>query len=294
MDKITQQFKISKGSEFKIKDHDPEFTGNYTKDESIELLIELIDEMEELQEKLYAANKHSLLIIFQAMDAAGKDSAIKHTMSGLNPQGCQVYSFKQPSTEELDHDFLWRHAKALPERGRIGIHNRSHYENVLVCRVHPEYVLHERIPSISAVEDIGDEFWKERYESIRQFEKHISDNGTVIIKFFLNVSKKEQKKRFLDRIEDPLKHWKFSSADINERQKWDSYMAAYEKAINETSSEHSPWYVIPADKKWFTRIAISKIIIDTMNSIKLDLPEIDEKESAKLEECRKRLKEEKE
>ena len=293
MDKITPQFKVSKSSEFKIKDHDPEFTGGFSKDQSVDLLAKLIDEMEGLQEKLYAANKHSLLIIFQAMDAAGKDSAIKHTMSGLNPQGCQVYSFKQPSAEELDHDFLWRHARALPERGRIGIHNRSHYENVLVCRVHPEYVLNERIPSISTVEDVNEDFWKGRYESIRQFEKHISDSGTVIIKFFLNVSKEEQKKRFLERIEDPLKHWKFSSADIDERQKWDSYMDVYEKAINETSAEHAPWYVIPADKKWFTRIAISTIIIDTMNSIKLDLPTITEEETAKLEECRKMLKEEK-
>ena len=294
MDKITQQLRVNNVIEFKIKDHDPKFTGKYSKDDSVEHLTELKIEMEGLQEKLYAANKHSLLIIFQAMDAAGKDSAIKHTMTGLNPQGCQVFSFKQPSTEELDHDFLWRHSKALPERGRIGIHNRSHYENVLVCRVHPEYVLNERIPSISSVEDVDEDFWKERYESIRQFEKHISDSGTVIIKFFLNVSKEEQKKRFLERIEDPLKHWKFSSADIDERQKWGSYMEVYEKAIVETSVEHAPWYVIPADKKWFTRIAISKIIIDTMNAIELDLPEITDEETAKLEDCRKRLKEEKE
>jgi PPK2 family polyphosphate:nucleotide phosphotransferase len=213
-------------------------------------------------------------------------------MSGLNPQGCQVYSFKQPSTEELDHDFLWRHAKALPERGRIGIHNRSHYENVLVCRVHPEFVLNERIPTVTSVSDIDENFWNQRYESIRQFEKHIGDSGTVIIKFFLNVSKEEQKKRFLERIEDPLKHWKFSSADIDERQKWDSYMEVYEKALIETSTEHAPWYIIPADKKWFTRIAISKIIIDTLNSIELDLPKITDEETAKLESCRARLMEE--
>ena len=292
MNKITQQFKISNVSEFKLKDHDPGFTDKFSKEKSIDILTELKVEMEQLQEKLYAANKHSILIIFQAMDAAGKDSAIKHTMSGLNPQGCQVYSFKQPSTEELDHDFLWRHSKALPERGRIGIHNRSHYENVLVCRVHPEYVLNERIPSISSVEDVNEDFWKRRYESIREFEEHINDSGTVIIKFFLNVSKEEQKKRFLERIDDPLKHWKFSSADIDERQKWDSYMEVYEKAIIETSVETAPWYVIPADKKWFTRIAVSKVIIDTMNSITLDLPEITEEETAKLEECRTLLKEE--
>ena len=289
MDKITQQFKVGNASEFKIKDHEPGFTDKFKKDEAIDILTELKIEMEQLQEKLYAANKHSLLIIFQAMDAAGKDSAIKHTMSGLNPQGCQVYSFKQPSTEELDHDFLWRHAKDLPERGRIGIHNRSHYENVLVCRVHPEFVLNERIPGISQVSDIDDDFWINRYESIRQFEKHISDSGTVIIKFFLNVSKEVQKKRFLERIEDPLKHWKFSSADIDERQKWDSYMEVYEKALNETSTEQAPWYIIPADKKWFTRIAISKIIIDTLNSVELDLPKITEEETAKLDSCRERL-----
>ncbi|WP_411272804.1 polyphosphate kinase 2 family protein [Daejeonella sp.] len=292
MDKITQQFKVDNVSEFKLKDHDPEFSGKFSKDMSIEILTELKVEMEQLQEKLYAANKHSLLIIFQAMDAAGKDSAIKHTMSGLNPQGCQVFSFKQPNMEELDHDFLWRHSKALPERGRIGIHNRSHYENVLVCRVHPEYVLNERIPSISSIGDVDDDFWNRRYESIREFERHISESGTVIIKFFLNVSKEEQKKRFLERIEDPLKHWKFSSADIDERRKWDNYMDVYEKAIIETSVEHAPWYVIPADKKWFTRIAVSKVIIDTMNSIKLDLQEITDEETAKLKECRALLKEE--
>ncbi|MBC7757918.1 MAG: polyphosphate kinase 2 family protein [Phormidesmis sp. FL-bin-119] len=293
MDKITKQFKVGNVSGFKIKDHEPGFTDKFSKNESLDILTELKIEMEQLQEKLYAANKHSLLIIFQAMDAAGKDSAIKHTMSGLNPQGCQVYSFKQPSTEDLDHDFLWRHAKALPERGRIGIHNRSHYENVLVCRVHPEFVLSERIPGISSVSDVDDKFWKQRYESIRQFEKHISESGTVIIKFFLNVSKEEQKKRFLERIEDPLKHWKFSSADIDERQKWDNYMDVYEKALIETSVEHAPWYIIPADKKWFSRIAISKIIIDTLNSVKLDLPKITKEETAKLEECRARLMEEK-
>ncbi len=288
MEKIAEQFRVD-SKEFKIKDNDPGFTDKYKKEDSLDLLTELKLEMDQLHEKLYAANKHSLLIIFQAMDAAGKDSIIKHTMSGLNPQGCQVYSFKQPSSEELDHDFLWRHAKALPERGRIGIHNRSHYENVLVCRVHPEYILNERIASVSSVKDIDDSFWRSRYESIRSFERHISDNGTVIIKFFLNVSKEEQKERFLERIEDPLKHWKFSSADIDERAKWDDYMDAYEKAIRETSAEHAPWYIIPADKKWFTRIAVSRIIIDTLKSIKLDLPEITKAETEKLAGCKARL-----
>lgn len=289
MNMITKQFKISNDKGFKIKSHDPKFTDNYTKDGSVNILTELKLEMEGLQEKLYSANKHSLLIIFQAMDAAGKDSAIKHTMSGLNPQGCQVYSFKQPSAEELDHDFLWRHSKALPERGRIGIHNRSHYENVLVCKVHPEFVLNERIASVSSVKDINESFWKSRYESIRNFEKHLSDNGTVIIKFFLNVSKEEQKERFLERIDDPLKHWKFSSADIDEREKWNDYMDVYERAISETSFEHAPWYIIPADKKWFTRIAVSNIIINTLKAIKLDPPEVTTEEKAKLEECKARL-----
>ncbi len=289
MENVAKQFKISHAGEFKIKDHDPKFTAKFKKDDSLEILTALKLEMESLQEQLYAANKHSLLIVFQAMDAAGKDSAIKHTMSGLNPQGCQVYSFKQPSSEELDHDFLWRHSKALPERGRVGIHNRSHYENVLVCQVHPEYILNERIASISSVEDIDDTFWQTRYESIRNFEKHISDNGTVIIKFFLNVSKEEQKERFLERIEDPLKHWKFSSADLQERELWDKYMDAYEKAISHTSFDHAPWYVIPADKKWFTRIAISQVIIDTLKSIKLDAPELTKQEQVKLAECKARL-----
>jgi PPK2 family polyphosphate:nucleotide phosphotransferase len=220
------------------------------------------------------------------MDAAGKDSAIKYTMSGLNPQGCQVFSFKQPSPEELDHDFIWRHYKALPERGRIGIHNRSHYENVLICKVHPEYVLND---GFVAAESIGTDFWEARYESIRNFEKHISNNGTVIIKFFLNVSKKEQKKRFLERIDQPNKNWKFSSADIDERALWDDYMRVYEEAIHATSEDHAPWYIIPADKKWFTRIAISKIIIDTFKSMKLQLPELSDTEKLKLEDCRNRL-----
>jgi len=229
----------------------------------------------------------------QAMDAAGKDSAIEHTMSGLNPQGCQVYSFKQPSSEELDHDFIWRHYKALPERGRVGIHHRSHYENVLICKVHPEYVLNEGISGVDSLKDVNATFWEMRYESIRDFEKHISRNGTVILKFFLNVSKEEQKKRFLERIDEPLKNWKFSSADIDEREKWDQYMSAYEDAIKATTEDHAPWYVIPADKKWFTRIAISRIIVDTFKDMNMKLPELSESEKARLEECRKRLMEEK-
>ncbi len=293
MDENIEQFKVQHGEKLNLKNHDPEFTEGYTKDGAGDLLAKFTDEMSTLQEQLYAINKHSLLIIFQAMDAAGKDSAIKHTMSGLNPQGCQVFSFKQPNSEELDHDFIWRHYKALPERGRIGIHNRSHYENVLVCKVHPEYILNERIASVSSLNDVNQSFWEGRYKSIRDFEEHISKNGTVIIKFFLNVSKKEQKKRFLERINEPLKNWKFSSADIDEREKWDDYMAAYEDALSETSFEHAPWYVIPADKKWFTRIAISKIVINTLKSLKLELPELSDSEKAKLELCKQRLIEQK-
>jgi len=293
MDAIINQFKITKGAPFSLKDHDPGFSGNYNKDKAINLLEELGAEMANLQEEMYALNKNSLLIIFQAMDAAGKDSAIGHTMSGLNPQGCQVYSFKQPSAEELDHDFIWRHYKALPERGRVGIHNRSHYENVLVCKVHPEYVLNEGIAGVESLKDINAAFWEKRFESIRDFEKHLSRNGTVVIKFFLNVSKEEQKKRFLERIDQPLKNWKFSSADIDERQKWDQYMIAYEEAIKATTEEHAPWYVVPADKKWFTRIAISRIIVDTFKEMNMKLPELSEAEKARLEECRKRLTDEK-
>lgn len=293
MDDIVKKFKVVKGKKVSLKDYDPEYSKGYKKEDAAGLLTEFRTELNELQGQLYASNKHSLLIIFQAMDAAGKDSAIEHTMSGLNPQGCQVFSFKQPSAEELDHDFIWRHYKALPERGRIGIHNRSHYENVLICKVHPEFILNERMSSVSTVNDIDKGFWTARYKSIRDFEEHISRNGTVIIKFFLYVSKDEQKKRFLERIDEPLKNWKFSSSDIDEREKWDDYMAAYEDAMSETSEEYAPWYIIPADKKWYTRIAISRIVINTLKSLKLKLPELSDEEKAKLEDCKKRLLEEK-
>lgn len=292
MDSLINKFKIKSDRKLRLKDHDTAYSANYKKEDAISLLDGFKAEMDELQEMLYASHKHSLLIIFQAMDAAGKDSAIEHVMSGLNPQGCQVYSFKQPSTEEYEHDFLWRHYKALPERGKIGIHNRSHYENVLICKVHPELIEKEHMPNLP-LKDINEKFWDKRYESIRDFEKHLSGNGTVIIKFFLNVSKEEQKERFLDRINDPLKNWKFSSFDIEERQKWTDYMEAYEKAIAETSTENSPWYIIPADKKWFSRIAISNIIVSTLKALDIKLPELKAEEKAKLAECKSRLKEEK-
>lgn len=283
MEDLIEKLKVSNGKHFSLNDHDPDFSGSYNKDKAPELLNELTAEMSELQEKMYALNKNALLVIFQAMDAAGKDSVIKHTMSGLNPQGCQVFSFKQPSAEELDHDFIWRHSKALPEKGRVGIHNRSHYENVLVCKVHPEFVMKESEGKPDAA------FWKKRYESIRNFEKHLAHNGTVIIKFFLNVSRNEQKKRFLERIDNPLKNWKFNIGDIEERNRWDEYMKTYEEAINATSEDYAPWYIIPADKKWFTRIAVSKIINHTFRSMKLDMPPLADDIEKQLLDCKNLL-----
>ncbi|WP_090496340.1 polyphosphate kinase 2 family protein [Pedobacter terrae] len=274
---------------FSLKNHKTDFTGGYNKEKAKDALINSKIELNHLQEKLYASRKHAVLIIFQAMDAAGKDSAIEHVMSGLNPQGCQVYSFKTPTPEEYDHDFLWRHYKALPERGRIGIHNRSHYENVLVCKVHPEYILSENIPGFHDVKKINKSFWQQRYQSIKNFEEHLTDNGTVILKFFLNVSQDEQKKRFLERIDDPAKNWKFSSGDIKERALWDKYMDAYEDAINETSTIASPWHIIPADKKWFARLTISEIIEDKLKSLDLKFPVLDEEEEAKLGETKRIL-----
>jgi len=274
---------------FSIKSAKTDFTGGYNKEKAKDALVKSKIEVNHLQEKLYASATNSILIIFQAMDAAGKDSAIEHVMSGLNPQGCQVFSFKVPTSEEYKHDFLWRHIKALPERGRIGIHNRSHYENVLVCKVHPEYILSESLPGFDEVKKINKNFWKKRYESIKNFEAHLVANGTVVLKFFLNVSKDEQKQRFLDRIEDPTKNWKFSSGDIKERALWDNYMKAYEDAINETSTKESPWHIIPADKKWFARLAISEIIADKLKSLNIKFPILDEVEQGKLMETKTAL-----
>lgn len=289
MDEIVKKFKIANVEKFKLDDYATNESFNYKKDDAVDVLNEFKTEMDELQEKLYATNRYSLLLIFQAMDAGGKDSAIEHVMSGINPQGCQVFSFKQPNSEELEHDFLWRHYKALPEKGRIGIHNRSHYENVLICKVHPELVLKEGVANRNSLQNLDDEFWNSRYQSIRDFEKHLSRNGTIIIKFFLNVSKDEQKERFLERIDDPLKNWKFSSFDVQERGHWHEYMKAYEDAIAATATEQAPWYIIPANKKWFARIAISKIIVETLKSIELKLPELSEDEKGKLADSRKLL-----
>lgn len=286
MKQFIKNLKVTEGKNFFLRNFDTAFTAEYKKEDADSALEELIKKTVAMQEELYADKRYSLLIIFQAMDAAGKDSAIEHTMSGLNPQGCQVFSFKQPSSEEYAHDFLWRHYKALPECGRIGIHNRSHYENVLITKVHPELLFKENLPGIEKLKDVNKTFWDQRYRSIREFEQHLHRNGTVIIKFFLNVSKEEQKKRFLNRIDDPQKNWKFSVGDVRERDYWDEYMKAYEKAISETATPENPWYVIPADKKWFTRIAISEIILHAIEELKLEYPVLPKEERDKLQEIK--------
>ena len=270
------------------KDYDPEFTAGFKdKKDARKKLEQNIAELAEYQDILYAQDTYALLLIFQAMDAAGKDGAIKHVMSGVNPQGCQVYSFKSPSAEELDHDYLWRTNKVMPERGRIGIFNRSYYEEVLVVRVHPELLDHQKIPP-AARENI----WKRRYQQINDMEKYLSENGIVILKFFLNVSKEEQKKRFLERIDRPEKNWKFSTADAKERAFWDDYQKAYEDCLNRTSTEWAPWFVVPADNKWFTRLTVSEIVVRTLKRLNLRYPEVSEERRQELLEIRKLLEDE--
>lgn len=271
------------GKKHSVSDFDSSSTDEITKQEAKEQLTKDVEKLAELQSMLYAQDRYSILVIFQAMDAAGKDGTIKHVMSGINPQGCQVYSFKQPSAEELDHDYLWRINRSLPERGRIGIFNRSHYEDVLIARVHPEIVLSAKLPDIKTVEDIDADFWKRRYRQINDFERYLTENGTVILKFFLNVSKAEQKKRFAERLNDPAKNWKFSSADIKERRFWDEYMKAYADVLTETSTEIAPWYVIPADNKWFMRYAVGRIICERMKELDLHYPRLSDEELDKLE-----------
>lgn len=275
---------------FSISDADTEYKGNLSKDDGKKILEDEKVKLRELQEKLYADGSKSLLIVIQAMDAAGKDSLIEHVFGGVNPQGCEVTSFKAPSSKEYSHDFLWRHYIALPEKGKIGIFNRSHYESVLVCKVHPEYNLSEKV--WKSISDFDDKFWGNRYESIRNFEKHLAENGTRIVKIFLNVSKKEQKKRFLDRIDEQDKNWKFSLGDLPERALWDKYMKAYEEAINETSKNHAPWFVIPADDKWFARVAAIQIIIDALERMDLKYPVLSEKDQAALQEAKAKLESE--
>lgn len=247
-----------------------------------------IDKLSELQNVFYARDRHSLLLVFQAMDAAGKDGTIRAVMSGINPAGCQVFSFKQPSAEDLDHDFLWRTSRNLPERGRIGIFNRSYYEEVLVIRVHPEYLENQRLPKLIDRKTI----WEDRYRSIRQHEKHLASNGTIVLKFWLNVSKEEQRQRFLARLDEPEKNWKFSSSDVRERGHWDAYMDAYQDTLNATSREYAPWYAIPADNKPYMRLCVAKTIVKTLESLDLRYPEVDKKERARFAEMRKALEEE--
>ncbi|WP_312304332.1 polyphosphate kinase 2 family protein [Chryseobacterium sp.] len=272
---------------FSIKKSSTSYNGKLTKEEGVQLLIQEKEKLRELQERLYADGTQSLLVVLQAMDAAGKDSLIEHVFGGVNPQGCNVTSFKTPSSKEYSHDFLWRHYLALPQKGMIGIFNRSHYESVLVCKVHPEYNLSEK--TWSSVKDFDDKFWENRYESIRNFEKHLSQNGTTIIKIFLNVSKDEQKKRLLDRINEQEKNWKFSAGDLPERALFDQYMEAYETAINETSKDHVPWYVLPADNKWFARVAAIQIIIDTLEKMNLKYPTLSDKDTEDLQKAKKQL-----
>jgi len=279
---LANLYKVTDGRKFKLSEYDPGDTHglDIDKKEAKERLEQDIKSLSELQEKLYAQDRWSVLLIFQAMDAAGKDSAIEHVMKGINPQGCQVHSFKAPTAIELDHDYMWRTSCALPERGRIGVFNRSYYEEVLVVRVRPEILGKQRLPQNLVTKNI----WEERYEDIRSFERYLARNGTLILKFFLNVSKEEQKKRFLDRIDEPEKNWKFNPGDVAERALWNQYMNAYEDAIRNTASEHAPWYIVPADKKWYTRLVVAAAIDEAMQGLNLQYPKVD---SAGLEEIRK-------
>lgn len=264
-----------------------------TKAEGEALLKLNVEGLSELQEKLYAGSRHSVLIIFQAMDAAGKDSTLKNIMTGLNPSGVKVANFKVPSSTELDHDYFWRHYAELPGRGEIGIFNRSHYENVLVTKVHPEYILKENLPGIESVKDIGKEFWEQRYKQINRFERNLAENGMLILKFFLHVGKEEQKKRLLARIDDPAKNWKFAAADLDERALWDKYQQAYQDAIMHTSTDEVPWYIIPADDKWYMRLLVSTIIRTQVEALDLQFPAISQQTKAALQEAKKQLLNEK-
>ena len=289
---FSEQYRVDDGSNFRLKNYDTYAhfdLGDEDKSLVSDTLQMGIEALVKMQDVLYAQGKWSLLLVFQAMDAAGKDGAIKHVMSGINPQGCQVSSFKAPSNEELDHDYLWRCQKHLPERGRIGIFNRSYYEEVLVVRVHEQILRSQKLDE----ELITDSIWEERFEDIRNFEKYLNRNGTIVIKFFLNVSKEEQKKRFIERIDDADKNWKFSAADIREREYWDSYMHNYEEMIKNTTTKNSPWYVIPADNKSYARIAIASAIIHTLDEMNLEYPKVNEEKIEELNKIRKKLIEEK-
>lgn len=289
--KLAKPYRIDDGRKFRLKDFDPADTGEFrSNDRAQKLLDKGIAEMRKLQDKLYAQDRWAVLVILQAMDAAGKDGVVKHVMSGVNPQGCQVFSFKQPSSDDLNHDFMWRTNKGLPERGHIGIFNRSYYEEVLVVRVHPDILKHERVPE----ELLGKNLWQQRFEDIHNFEKYLSHNGIVVRKFFLHLSKKEQKKRFLARLDTPEKNWKFSMADVREREYWDDYMKAYEEMIAATSTKHAPWYCVPADNKWYTRLVVAAAIVDTMQELNPSYPKVDAEQRKQLAAAKAELEKKKE
>jgi PPK2 family polyphosphate:nucleotide phosphotransferase len=286
---FSKAYRVDNGRKFRLKDFDPADTGRVeSKKVAEKVLPRGIERLVDLQDKLYAQNRWAILIILQAMDAAGKDGVISHVMSGVNPQGCQVYSFKQPSVQDLNHDFMWRANKCIPERGRIGIFNRSYYEEVLVVRVHKELLERERMPPSLITKNI----WNERFSDINAYEQYLSRNGVVIRKFFLNLSKTEQKRRFLSRLDEPAKNWKFSTADITERERWNEYMIAYEEMIQHTATPHAPWYVVPADKKWYTRLVVSAAIIDALEELNLRYPTVDAAQRKELKAARKLLEHE--
>ena len=287
LEKYVDPFRITKGKNFRLKDFDPADTCGLKMDkgEAAKLLQRGNEWLAEEQEMLYAQDRWSVLLIFQAMDAAGKDGTIKHVMSGVNPQGCQVFSFKQPSSEDLDHDFMWRYAKSLPERGRIGIFNRSYYEEVLVVRVHPEILERQKLPP----KLVSKHIWDERLADIAHFEDYITRQGTLVLKFFLNVSRKEQKNRFMERLDKPKKNWKFSASDVHERRFWSDYMYAFEEAIRATASKHAPWYIVPADNKWFTRLFVAAAIVSAVEKLSLSFPKIDDKMKKELAAARAEL-----
>ena len=287
-------YKIKPGKKIKLKSFSTDIKKKLLdKEKGVELLQKGITDLANLQDKLYANKEYSVLIVLQAMDAAGKDGTIKHLMSGLNPTGVKVSSFKSPTTNELEHDYFWRHYKDLPGRGEIGIFNRSHYENVLVTKVHPEFILKENLPGINSIKDIDHKFWKSRYEQINRFEKNLSENGTIILKFFLNVSKAEQKRRFIDRIDDPKKNWKFSVAEMKERVYWDQYQKAYEELFNQTSTDYAPWYVIPADDKWYMRMLVGAAIYQQFQKLNIAYPIVSKETKEELFKAKEVLLKEK-
>ena len=285
-----KEFIVEEDKKISLKDYDTDYDHkNLTKEEGEALLKLGVQKLSELQDKLYVHNEYSILIVIQAMDAAGKDSIVKHVLSGMNPQGVNVHSFKVPTQQELKHDFLWRHYIVLPAKGEVGIFNRSHYENVLVTRVHPEYILNEKLPGINKVEDIDESFWEKRFKQINRFEKTLADTGTIILKFYLHVSKKEQKKRLLERIDNPAKNWKFSYGDLKERALWKEYRKAYEAMLGNTSKKYAPWFIVPADDKWFTRLAIAGIIYQEMEKLNLSYPAVSKEQKAVLAKAKEEL-----